>query len=145
MSKRQQTEVTPLRETLARTRSARGRAWLRDIASYFAIAAALSAAAMLYGWHQAKAGRSPSLPTNWIGFGAVTAMVFADSLRDRQLRQRPRFWLAISVVCLAQCLLGALILWRMSNLPTLWWALFLPLDYMAIGASMRAMQSVRRH
>jgi hypothetical protein len=71
----------------------------------------------------------------WLGFAAMTALVFGDTIRtSRRWWGQPRFWLLLGAFLGAQCGLGTLILWTVTKVPTILWAFLIPLDYVALNA-----------
>ena len=99
---------------------------LRDFLLYVAISLSLVAAIILFAAHQAKTGQAAGLPLNWLGFAAMTALVFGDAIRitRRQWRQR-RFWLLLGVAFLVQVSVGAALLWNAPRMSTLVWVVLI--------------------
>jgi len=107
---------------------------LRDFLLYVAISLGVVAAIILFAAHQAKTGQSAGLPLNWLGFAAMTALVFGDAIRiTRRAWTQPRFWLLLGLAFIVQVTVGTLLLWNAPRMSTLVWAFFIPLDYAALG------------
>lgn len=71
----------------------------------------------------------------WLGFAAMTALVFGDTIRTTRRRWGSlRFWLLLGAFFAAQCGLGILLLWTVAKVPTMLWALLIPLNYIALSA-----------
>jgi hypothetical protein len=121
-------------------RSTRSR--IIDVALYLAIALSLFTALYFYASYQARAGRQPGLPLNWLGFGGMTALVYGYALQDhRRSWGRPRFWLTFIVALLLQAGAGIAMLWKAERVGLLVWALLTPANQAALAAYFSAVLS----
>jgi hypothetical protein len=97
---------------------------------YIAIACVLYASIVLYAFHQADTHQPPGLPLKWLGFAAMTALVFGDTIRTHRVSWgNRRFWLFLAAFFTAQCVLGIAVLAAVAAVSTMVWAVLIPLDY----------------
>ena len=107
----------------------------RDFLLYVVIGLAMVAATWLYAGYQARNRLEPGLPLNWLGFAAMTALVFGDAIRTtRRASRKGRFWLLLVAAFAIQVGIAALALWNAPRMSTMVWAVFIPLDAFALGA-----------
>ena len=107
---------------------------VRDFALYVAISLAVVVAAWLYGVYQATHELEPGLPLNWLGFTAMTILVFADAVRStRRAWRTQRLWLVLGAALATQVGVGVLVLWNAPQMSTMVWAVLIPLDAFALG------------
>ncbi len=70
----------------------------------------------------------------WLGFAVMTALVFGDTIRvNRHLWRSLRFWLLLGAFFAVQCGLGILLLWTVTKVGAVLWALLIPLNYLALS------------
>jgi hypothetical protein len=102
---------------------------------YVAIAVVIYASIVLFVDHQFRTHQPTDLPLKWLGFAAMTALVFGDTIRiNRRWWGQPRFWLLLGAFFGAQCALGIAILSTVTKMSTMVWAFLIPLDYVALSA-----------
>jgi hypothetical protein len=83
-------------------------------------------------FYQADTGRAPGLPLKWMGFAAITAVVFGYAIRENpNLWGKSRFWFALSGLFVGHLALGFLVLLNLEDLPLL---LLAPLIALESGA-----------
>jgi hypothetical protein len=110
----------------------------RDFVLYLAIAAAVFAAIWLSAGYQARNGLEPGLPLNWLGFAAMTLIVFGDAVRStRHASRTSRFWLLLAAALATQVGVGTLILRNAPRMSTLIWAVLIPLDGFTLAKFLR--------
>jgi hypothetical protein len=111
---------------------------LRDLLMYVGIAVGIYGSIVAFAAYQVRTNQSPGLPLKWLGFAAITALVFGDAIRvNRSSQRRARFWLLLGGLLSLQCAVGITLLLSVARVPTLVWLLFLPLDYVAVGTCLK--------
>ncbi len=126
------TDKTPVRKSASRRQS-----WPRKVLDLLLCAVAATAllgavlSLAIYTHSDSKAlGK-------WVGFGGTTAIVFVDGVRvGRQEWTEARFWVPFVCCLVLQVTLGSLLLQRLSSVPVMIWAFFLPADYIVVAESM---------
>jgi hypothetical protein len=92
------------------------------------------AATWLYGAYQARNNLEPGLPLNWLGFAAMTLLVFGDAVRRmRRAWRTARLWLLLAAALGIQVGVGTLILWNAPQVSTMVWAALIPFDAFALA------------
>ncbi len=77
----------------------------------------------------------------WLGFGAATVIVFGDNVRlGRREWAQSEFWVSLLGCLVGQIALGSVVLQRIPSVPVMVWAVFLPADYILVGALMAFFQ-----
>jgi hypothetical protein len=111
---------------------------LRDLLLYGVIAVAILTADALFGIY------APNKEViyeafKWSGFAIVTAIVLGEAIhRHRRRWGNRRFWLVLGSFAGLQCALGTAALWRIGNIPALYWAVLLPVNFIALDKCMSA-------
>jgi hypothetical protein len=78
---------------------------------------------------------APHLVFKWIGFTVITGIVFGDTMRlNRRWWRERRFWLLLGTFFAIQCGVGLVVLGMVAKVPAMVWVIFMPLDYVALGA-----------
>jgi hypothetical protein len=107
-----------------------------DFLLYGGIAVAFLAAVAFFAFHTGSEDAVREA-FKWLGFGAVTAIVFVEAIRrNRRLWGKRRFWLVLCSFGFVQCTLGTVALWRIGSVPTVYWALLLPFNFIALDKYM---------
>jgi hypothetical protein len=108
---------------------------IRDLFLYVVIATGVVASAFLFAAYQVRTGQTPGLPIKWLGFAAMTGLVFGDTIRaTRHCWRNRRFWLLLSVFLAVQACLGIFLLSRVPKVPLVLYIVITPLNYAALSA-----------
>jgi putative Mn2+ efflux pump MntP len=106
---------------------------LRDWLVYVTVAIAVVSAAGVFGIYQARTGGDPGLPLKWLGFAAMTGVVFGYTIQDSRARwNESRFKIALALVFAAHMCLGILVLLYVDSVPLLAFAVLIPIEFFAI-------------
>lgn len=83
----------------------------------------------------ADAGRSQGLPLKWLGFAAVTGIVFGYAIRaGRRSWRTRRFWFLIAVFFGAHLAVGVFVLARVDRVALSFYALLTGVEYAGLTA-----------
>lgn len=97
-------------------RVARGR--VRDFLLYIVIGVLAVLATGLYELHQAKTHGSPNLPLKWMGFGAISLVVFGYAIRSNRANWRKsEFWGPLAAFAFVHFAVGLTLLSRLATMP----------------------------
>lgn len=117
----------------ANHRIASGR--MRDFIIYCAVGIFIVTLIGLYAFHEGKLGHTSGLPVKWLGFGIMTAFVFGNAIRySGHLWSRPKFWALMGLSAIGHCVLGLLVLSRISKIGLIHFAAITPIEYFALTA-----------
>ena len=117
---------------MAREKSISGRA--KDLLSYIAIATFVVASVVLFAAHQAKVGGSPYLPLKWLGFAAMTAIVFGYGIRNNRANWiDSRLWILLVIFAILHFSLGVTILLRTAVVGMIFYGVATGVEYLLLS------------
>jgi hypothetical protein len=97
---------------------------VKDLLLYVMMAVVLYVAVWVFAGRVVAEGGSAEVPLKWIGFAAITAMVFGYTINVRRESWRSgRYWLLLTAFLTVHCCIGAAVLVRIDNVPLLLLAL----------------------
>lgn len=110
------------------------RARLRDLVLYVLIGVLAVLGTGLYVLHQAKTHGSPNLPLKWMGFGAMSILVFGYAIRaNRANWGKSEFWGPLAVFAFVHFALGLTLVSRLATLPMILLGPLFLAEYLALA------------
>ncbi|HEV8242913.1 MAG TPA: hypothetical protein VGQ07_02885 [Nitrospirales bacterium] len=121
----------------------RGRQRLKDVFLYVVIGVIAVMGAELYAVHQARSGGSPTLPLKWMGFAALTVLVFGYLIRRNRPNWRKRsFWGILSLCVCVHAGLGWVVLKLLVSWPLIMLGPIAGVEYFVLAAVLTRVSSV---
>jgi hypothetical protein len=106
----------------------------RDLLLYLAIAISLVASVGIFALYQAKTGGSPDLPLKWLGFAAMSAIVFGYAIRNNRSNwTKSKFWGLLVFFAVLHFVLGFVILLRTPVVPMVFYGIATGIEYFVLA------------
>jgi hypothetical protein len=107
---------------------------IKDFVAYVVIGVACVGIIWLLAMHTGKRGVPPSSTSvNWLGLGAVMAIVFITAIHEHRHAWRSfRFWIAWTSALVVEAALGVVILWNAPRLTAWVWGFLYPVNAGAV-------------
>ena len=117
---------------MRQTQSRRSR--VRDWLLYVAIAVLIVGLAVAYGAYQGLTGRHTDLPLKWLGFIAISALLFGYAIKaSRRFWRTRKFWVILALFFVVHAGLGVFALTRVDKVPLILYPILGQIEYVLLA------------
>jgi hypothetical protein len=105
-----------------------------DLLLYIVVAISLVASIAIFALHQARTGGSPDLPLKWLGFAAMSAIVFGYAIRNNRSNwTKSKFWGLLAFFAVLHSSFAFVILSQTPVVPMLFYGIATGIEYFVLS------------